>query len=576
MPSVAASRRYLIPFRSTLLPQIFTDTLIIGSGVAGMRAAIAAGEFGEVIMLGKSDVQTSNTAWAQGGIAAVTGAGDTAESHVTDTLVAGAGLCDEPVVKLVIERGIERVRELIDWGMRFDTSAEGTIKLGREGGHSLSRILHADGDATGRELVRCLWQKVKALPSVRIFNACFAIDLLSAPGDGPRAVMGAITHHPKFGLQVIWAKSTILATGGTGMLYRESTNPRSATGDGIAMAYRAGASSADMAFVQFHPTTLYLAGAARSLITEAVRGEGAYLVDDTGDRFMLGEHPMAELAPRDIVTRAIVRRLATRGTTHAFLDCRHISGFATKFPGISALLAKFELSAQTQLIPIHPAAHYQCGGIVTDELARTNLPGLFVAGESACTGLHGANRLASNSLLEGLVFGEIAGLAAAAIATGNTAASKRLPPHENPGWALPPRSGPLPIVSTVGASDAGELDLEDVERSLRSAMWRNIGIERSGTKLDYVNDMISFWARYTQDKVFDDVRGWQVQNMLMAAALIAKSARWRQESRGCHWRSDFPHVSRQLRAHDVWTLGQDGPTLVPVRMGPLSDAEAGK
>ncbi len=587
MPDLLDTRRYLIPFRSGLLPQIFTDTLVIGSGVGGLRAAVAAAEHGEVIMLGKEDPSGSNTAWAQGGIAAAIAKDDTPDSHIRDTLVAGAGLCDAPVVEQVVRLGIDRVRELIDWGMRFDNDAAGNIKLGREGGHSLSRILHADGDATGKELVRCLWARVKQTAGVRIFGNCFAIDLITSPtngGDSPAPVMGAITHHPKYGLQVIWARATILATGGAGMVYRETSNPRSATGDGIAMAWRAGAAVADMAFVQFHPTTLYLAGAARSLITEAVRGEGAHLVDDAGDRFMLGEHPLAELAPRDIVTRAIVRRLAARGTTHAFLDCRHIERFDQKFPGIAALLAKFDLKASRDLIPVHPAAHYQVGGVLTDACGRSNVPGLYVVGESACTGLHGANRLASNSLLEGLVFGEIAGRTArdqtqygkpgarpVQVAAGDGRREGREAGAEAAwnwsvsGWTLPPRSAPVPINSDIPPSDAAELDIEDVERSLRSAMWRNVGIERSGPKLRDIGEMVHFWGRYTLDKVFDDVRGWQVQNMLTVAALIARSAAWRTESRGCHWRADNPQPRREMLVHDVWCRGVAEPQLLAVR-----------
>ena len=562
------SRRYLIPFRSSLLPHIFCDTLVIGSGVGGLRAAVAAAAHGEVILLGKEDPSTSNTAWAQGGIAAVVDEADTVESHIHDTLVAGAGLCDEPAVSAVISAGPERIRELIDWGMRFDDDGRGGLRLGREGGHTLSRILHADGDATGRELVRCLWAKVKATPGIRVFSHCFALDLITPdqPGspDAPPPVMGAITHHPKHGLQVIWAKATILATGGAGMVYRETSNPKSATGDGVAMAYRAGASVADMAFIQFHPTTLYLAGAARSLITEAVRGAGAHLVDADGDRFMLGEHPQAELAPRDIVTRGIVRRLAAKGLTHAFLDARHVPDFARAFPGITELLAKFDLNPARDLIPVHPAAHYLIGGVHTDLAGRSSIPGLYVVGESASTGLHGANRLASNSLLEGLVFGEIAGRTAIELTQpGNRAAlaAGDVPP----GWRLPPRAAPVPIISYIPPSEQGELDLADVESSLRSAMWRNAGIERNGTRLRDTVEMISFWGRYTLDKVFDDTRGWQIQNMLTVAWLIARSAHWRTESRGCHWRSDFPTPDDRLLVHDLWTARQSEPRLFPRR-----------
>jgi len=553
------SRRYLIPFRSSLLPQIFTDTLVIGGGVGGLRAAIAAAEHGEVIVLAKEDAATSNTAWAQGGIAVVLDEADSFASHVDDTLTAGAGLCDASAVRAIVEAGPERIRELVEWGMRLD-SAPGRHgpALGREGGHHHARIIHTDGDATGRELVRCLGERVARTAGVRIFTRCFALDLVTA-GSAPGApVMGAITHHPKHGLQMIWAKATILASGGAGMIYRETTNPKTATGDGLAMAYRAGATLADMAFMQFHPTTLYLAGATRALITEAVRGEGAYLIDEQGDRFMLDAHPMAELAPRDVVTRGIVRRLAQRGGTHVFLDVRHIRGFADRFPGIAQLLAKFDLDPAKDLIPVHPAAHYMVGGIVTDAAGRTDVPGLYAVGECASTGLHGANRLASNSLLEGLVMGEVAGRAARELTQhGRCGPPVSIPPPN--GWAAPPRPAPIPVVSDIRPSEQAELDLTDVQSSLRSSMWRNVGIERTGNRLHDAIDMVDFWARYTLDKIFDTVEGWTVQNMLTVAALMARSAAWRAESRGCHWRSDAPEPLDAFAAHDQWRRGRAEP-----------------
>ncbi len=550
-------RRYLIPFRSSLLPQIFTETLVIGGGVAGLRAAIAASENdasgGDVILLTKDGPEMSNTAWAQGGIAVALGADDSPSSHVADTMAAGAGLCDEPIVRRICEAGPARVRELIDWGMRLDRStaskaAEG-VALGMEAAHSHARIIHADGDATGRELARCLWEKVKAIPSVRVFEKCFALDLITPSSEVGSPVMGAITHHPRYGLQMIWARSTILATGGAGMVYRETTNPRCATADGLAMAYRAGATLADMAFVQFHPTTLYLAGVPRLLITEAVRGEGAHLLDESGYRFMRDIHPDAELAPRDVVSRGIVRRLATHGGTHVYLDVRHIKHFSARFPGIAALLAKYDLDPAKDLIPVNPACHYTIGGVVSDEHGRTDVPGLFAVGEVASTGLHGANRLASNSLLEGLVMGEAAGRTAREAARKAAAAS-----------------APVPIISDIRPSDHGEIDLADVLSSLRSAMWRNAGIERSGNRLADACEMIDFWARYTLDKIFDAPAGWQTQNLLLVAALIARSAAWRAESRGGHWRSDTPEPREEFRVHDHWRRGcnSNEPKIVPV------------
>lgn len=552
-------RRYLIPFRSSLLPQIFTDVLVIGTGVAGLRAAVAAAEAGKecivVTKTGEAD-EDSNTAWAQGGIAAVVDAADSTESHIADTLAAGADLCDEPAVRTIIEGGPARIRELINWGMRFDLEG-GTLALGQEGAHSRPRILHADGDATGRELARCLLARAKSLDKVRVFTKCFALDLVTPSPEPGSPVMGAITHHPRYGLQVIWARGTILAAGGAGMIYRETTNPRSATADGLAMAYRAGAQVSDLAFIQFHPTTLYLAGRPRSLITEAVRGEGALLLDQSGHRFMPDVHPMAELAPRDIVSRAIVQRLATHGGTHVLLDVRGIRNFGERFPGIAELLRSVDLDPARDLIPVNPAAHYTIGGVVTDERARTNIPGLFAVGEVACTGLHGANRLASNSLLEGLVMGEIAGREAASASTPSASGAASNGSGGGGGGGggggVPP--APVPIVSDIRISEQGELDLPDVISSLRSAMWRNAGIERSGTRLAGVREMIDFWARYTLDKIFDSPEGWQTQNMLLAAALTARSAQWREESRGCHWRSDFTSTREEFHVHDRWRRG---------------------
>lgn len=552
------SRRYLIPFRSSLLPQIFTDTLVIGTGVAGLRAAIAAAAHGEVIVLSKADLEENNTSWAQGGIAAYvpgqSARDDSVEAHLRDTLSAGAGLCDEPVARLAVQKAGDRLRELMSWGMRLDESG-GRPALGREGGHSAPRIYHAMGDATGRELFRCLLERLRSMSGegrVRLFDRCFALDLVTPTDEPGSTVLGAITHHPRYGLQVIWARATILASGGAGMVYRETSNPRVATGDGLAMAYRAGATIADAAFTQFHPTTLYLPGASRSLITEAVRGEGAHLLDMSGRRFMPAVHPLAELAPRDIVSHAIIRQIHKQGGGHVWLDARHVRGFAERFPGMTSLLKGFELDPSRDLIPVHPAAHYTIGGVKTDTEGRTDVPGLFAVGEATCSGLHGGNRLASNSLLEGLVLGEMAG-SVAGQARGPAGAAG---PAERP--------GPVPIVSDIRPSTHGELDLADVRSSLRSAMWRNVGIERTGAKLSDCLDMLDFWGRYTLDKIFDEPEGWETQNMLLVGALMARSALWREESRGCHARLDFPDARDEFAVHDCWRRGEPTPERVPV------------
>jgi len=389
-------RRYLIPFRTSLLPQIFTDTLIIGAGAAGLTAALEASKRGEVIVVAKGQLTSSNTAWAQGGIAGVLDRADSVESHVQDTLSAGAGLCDETAVRHICERGPETLRSLLELGFRADREPGGSIELAQEGGHSNRRIIHADGDATGAELGRVLAAALAPSPEVRIFDECFVLDLLTASETTGSPCLGAITYHRKYGLQVIWATSTILASGGCGTVWRESSNPPGATGDGLVAAYRAGVTLADMAFMQFHPTTLYIAGAERLLVSEAVRGEGAYLLDQSMNRFMVDLHELAELAPRDVVAAGIYSTLRERGGSHVWLDARHISDFQGRFPGIHTRLQQFDLDPSSDLIPVNPAAHYMVGGVLTDLEGRTNIPHLFAVGEVASTGLHGANRLASN------------------------------------------------------------------------------------------------------------------------------------------------------------------------------------
>jgi len=427
-------------------------------------------------------------------LAAVIDPADDVASHIDDTLKTGLGLCDEQVVRQCVAAAPEHIAQLRRWGLAFDTEPgdDGEkLQLGREGGHSASRIVHAAGDATGRVLEDTLLAKAQAAADLKIFDECFALDLLTDPaGGGPGArCVGALTYHPRFGMQIIRARRVILASGGAGMLWRETSNPAGATGDGIALAFRAGAKLADLELMQFHPTTLYVAGASRALISEAVRGEGAYLLDRDGQRFMASYHEMAELAPRDVVSQAILDRIVKTGANKVFLDVRHLGAerFAKRFPFIDSQCRAFDIDPGCDLIPVHPAAHYMVGGVAVDAAGQTSLAGLWACGEAACTGLHGANRLASNSLIEALVFG----------------------------------------------CRAGRLAGESV---------------RDGQHLGESIEIIDFWGRYVLDKeFFNDPRGWEVQNMLTAAWLVAELAKRRTESRGVHFRSDHPkHANRSL------------------------------
>ncbi|MCK6484750.1 MAG: L-aspartate oxidase [Phycisphaerae bacterium] len=547
MSLLIAERRYLINFDVSRVGHVFTDVLVVGGGVAGLRAAIEAARSGQVIVTTKDDLAESTTAYAQGGVAAVLDAADSIDHHVTDTLAVGNGLCDPGVVERLAREGPDRVREMIDWGARFDMH-DGRVALGLEGAHSAPRIVHAQGDATGREIVSTLARRAAATESIRAFEQCFVIDLITLDN----RCVGALTFHPKYGHQAIWARQTILACGGCGTLYRETTNPPSATGDGPALALRAGAVLRDMEFIQFHPTTLYVAGATRALISEAVRGEGAYLVDRLGARFMQEYYPDAELAPRDVVSRAMVDFIKRSHATTVFLDVRHFppGRFAARFPTIAALCAQFDLDPEKDLIPVRPAAHYTIGGVRTDERGRTNVAGLLACGECASSGAHGANRLASNSLLEGLVLGRIVG-AYAGEATQEIHRTSQ-PPAMKHHFAPSPRT---------------TLDLGDIRNSLRSLCWRNLGIERSAPRLEETIEITDFWSRYVMDKVFDERFGWETQNMLTVARCIALSALTRKESRGVHYRSDYPTADpERFLGHVELVRGGDGLT---TRLSPL-------
>jgi L-aspartate oxidase len=517
-------RRYLVNVDSISSNQLFTDCLVIGSGIAGLRSAIEAAEHCKVTIVCKGTLIDSNTAKAQGGIASVLQKTDTFESHIADTLNTGCGLCDEAVVDMVVHRGPELIEQLLRWGTEFDL-VDNQIAVTFEGGHSNPRVAHAHGDETGRMIAEALLRKIRKNSNIRVMENFYAIDLLT--NDNNECV-GIIGHDLRRGVQIIWAANTILATGGAGRLFRETTNPEAATADGLAMAYRAGAVLRDLEFMQFHPTTLYIAGATRALITETLRGEGAILVDNQGREFMKDYHEAAELAPRDVVSRAILAQMRKTEATHVYLDVRHFQKayFAERFPWINELLESFDIDISRDLIPVRPSAHYMIGGVKTDASARTSIENLYACGEVASTGLHGANRLGSNSLLEGLVFGEIA---------GQTVVQNIKPGDANLRHLL--------IKYQIPHSVRTRLDTDDVTNSLRALMWRNVGITRQDQPLAEAQEIIRFWQRYVMDKIFESPEGWECQNMLTVCLLMAQSARARCESRGVHFRIDYPQTN---------------------------------
>ena len=531
--------RYLINIDSVSTQQFFTDTLVIGAGVAGLRAAIEATAGCRVTILCKGSLKDSNTWKAQGGIASVFDKNDTFESHISDTLNTGCGLCDRDTVELVVRRGPNLIEQLLQWGTKFD-SVNNALSLTLEGGHSHPRIAHAHGDETGRGIAETLIKKVKENHNIKVIEQFFVIDLLT---NDENKCLGVIGYNSKRDIQIIWADNAILATGGAGRLYRETTNPEVATADGIAIAWRAGAVLRDLEFIQFHPTTLYIAGATRALITETIRGEGAILLDNRGRAFMKQYHESAELAPRDIVSRAIHEQMRKTEATHVFLDLRHFDKayFAKRFPYINELLESFDIDISHDLVPVRPSAHYMIGGVETDHDAKTSIENLYACGEIACTGLHGANRLGSNSLLEGLVFGQIAGQAVCEQMKKDSNEAKR-----------------SRLKFDIPESSRTRLNTEDVVNSLKSLMWRNVGITRSDQPLAEAQEIIHFWQRYVMDKVFDSPEGWQCQNMLTTCLLMAQSAQQRCESRGVHYRMDYPKTDdKNFNKHIEISKSQD-------------------
>ncbi len=528
-----AHHRYLVQFNPKHTPHVFTDILVIGAGIAGLRAALEVPANLDVLVVTKDKVQQSSSAFAQGGIAGVLSPEDRFENHIEDTITAGGGLCDRAVVELVVREAPNQINDLIRWGTNFDLE-EGQLALTREGGHSHRRIVHALGDATGFEVMRAIIDRARQTPNLRLWDDTFTIDLLTHEG----SCVGAVVWRPEHGKLLVWAKQTILASGGAGMVYRETTNPPVATGDGMAAAYRAGAGLRDMEFMQFHPTVLYVAGSSRFLISEAVRGEGAYLRDKNLHRFMVDEDPRAELAPRDVVAQAIVRCMEKTKYPNVYLDLRHLdpAEVRRRFPGIDKVCKGFGLDITADLIPVRPGAHYMIGGVTVDAQGRTTVPGLWAAGEVTSSGLHGANRLASNGLLEGLVFGGACGRGAAALAGQMPDTFTALPILSRFAMAEETHAAPHSPLTTHHSP----LDVADITNSLRSLMVRHMGVVRDRAGLEQAEHDVAFWCRYVLGHEFDGRPGWELQNLLTLARLMIGSARTREESRGVHFRGDFP------------------------------------
>ncbi|MEU4562459.1 L-aspartate oxidase [Actinoplanes sp. NPDC023936] len=526
-----------------------TDVVVVGSGIAGLTAALHLREQGlHVTVVTKVNIDDGSTRWAQGGIAAVLDPLDTPQAHAYDTEIAGVGLCDPEAVRVLVEEGPARIRELIRRGAEFDRNPDGSLMLTREGGHRADRIVHAGGDATGAEVQRALHQAVHRDPWIRLVEHALVLDLLrAADGRACGLTLHVLGEGSEDGVGAILARAVVLATGGMGQIYSSTTNPSVSTGDGVALALRAGAVVTDVEFVQFHPTSFVsgqansaddasglpqLSSAQRPLISEALRGEGAYLVDEAGERFMVGQHELAELAPRDVVAKGIYRVLRATGADHVYLDARHLGKdfLEHRFPTIMASTRAAGVDPATELIPVAPAAHYASGGVRTDLHGRTSIPGLYACGEVACTGVHGANRLASNSLLEGLVF------------------AKRI--ADDIGRDLPEQAEPV-------RSDAGPAWVTDpaTRPELQRAMTRGAGVLRSADSLAGAAKELS---RLSEQRSRPNTAAWEATNLLTIASVLVANAQSRRETRGCHWREDHPTAADEWRGHLLNAVGADG------------------